>query len=768
MNADPKTQVPPIDTQVATVTTLCKAESERQLNEGDKTYLVSKKWLERVTSRSSESNAKSKESLEGEIGPIDNSDIVQQIIPQPGREDFVQLKHGIGEDFFQLFPVDAWDMVVEWYGLMKGTKAIIRLAHNTNPDKSLDAFPNVTYEYHPPVFHIHRVWSELGKQVDASLKAENPDAPVIVASRSMRMHDFLKLIKEAAGIPMKQKVRLWRVPRTLPAAEPALPTAVGTATPPSSRPGTPTVEVDATIPEAQDSWKKLLLPVTDFTKVERDSGRVKVDFLDSTANENYNGTGDLDLFGLGDDQAIVIDELVEGKDGYVSNTKHSPNGKLNGTGRKGNSSFIVSSQNNSGRNSPAPPAGPSSGYNLRSSRGKSKNGRTAGAVGLFNLGNTCYMNSALQCLRSVEELTKYFLKDSYKEELNTDNPLGHHGNVAEAYAALLRDIYKEPPPTSVQPRNFKNIVSRYATQFSGYGQQDSQEFVGFLLDGLQEDLSRVKKKPYIEKPDSTDEMIGDPEAIREMATKVWNITKQRDDSVIADLFTGMYKSTLVCPHCEKVSITFDPFNNMTLQLPIENVWCRTVYFYPLNDAPVSLVVEIDKQASFGTLKKLVSKKVGVPVERLFTCEVYERKFFKWFFDPTFPAEEIKDAGDLVVLYELEAKPTNLEKFTKSKAFGKNNDEALHLHWDSPEAESMLVPVFNRRLKHTWNGKKNNTWELTAAPYFIVLTPQEVRYSYFYFKICSRLLTFMTGTKRRSHQAKALRKGCNTYHMATYS
>lgn len=47
-------------------------------------------------------------------------------------------------------------------------------------------------------------------------------------------------------------------------------------------------------------------------------------------------------------------------------------------------------------------------------------------------------------------------------------------------------------------------VGRFAPQFSGYQQQDSQELLTFLLDGLHEDLNRIKKKPYIELKDSED------------------------------------------------------------------------------------------------------------------------------------------------------------------------------------------------------------------------------------------------------------------------
>ncbi len=57
-----------------------------------------------------------------------------------------------------------------------------------------------------------------------------------------------------------------------------------------------------------------------------------------------------------------------------------------------------------------------------------------------------------------------------------------------------------PAPTTITPRHFKSVVGRYAPAFSGYGQQDSQEFVGFLLDGLQEDLNRIKKNHTLRSP----------------------------------------------------------------------------------------------------------------------------------------------------------------------------------------------------------------------------------------------------------------------------
>ena len=104
---------------------------------------------------------------------------------------------------------------------------------------------------------------------------------------------------------------------------------------------------------------------------------------------------------------------------------------------------------------------------------------------------------------------------------------------------------------SYSPRQLKGQTSRFAPQFAGYGQHDTQEFIAFLLDGLHEDLNRIIKKPYIEKPDW--KAGGGDRQLAELGKICWDGYKKRNDSVIVDLFQGQLQSTLVCPECTKVS-----------------------------------------------------------------------------------------------------------------------------------------------------------------------------------------------------------------------
>ncbi|KAJ7912748.1 hypothetical protein B0H13DRAFT_2006012 [Mycena leptocephala] len=273
-----------------------------------------------------------------------------------------------------------------------------------------------------------------------------------------------------------------------------------------------------------------------------------------------------------------------------------------------------------------------------------------GTLGLGNMGNTCFMNSALQCLAHEPEIVEYFLSNVYQEELNPDNPLGMHGAIAQAFGALLQRIWAASgPSTSYSPREFKTQLQRFAPQFSGYQQHDSQELVAFLLDGLHEDLNRVIKKPYVEKPDW--EGGGDLELVQ-LAQKSWDGYMLRNDSVIVDLFQGQYQSTLVCPECQKVSITFDPFMYLTLPLPVQKKWKHIIFYVPWDiDKPhVKVPVEIGRDASFKDLRQLLGRWMGVPPDNLLTLEIFSHKFYKNLDDGLLCGEMAN--SDNIVCYEL--------------------------------------------------------------------------------------------------------------------
>ncbi|XP_078378951.1 ubiquitin carboxyl-terminal hydrolase 2-like isoform X2 [Oculina patagonica] len=197
-----------------------------------------------------------------------------------------------------------------------------------------------------------------------------------------------------------------------------------------------------------------------------------------------------------------------------------------------------------------------------SSPSNSPTGRSSsdGLVGLRNLGNTCFMNSILQCLSHTQPLTDQLLKGSHIKNINSSSSM--KGRLIQAFADLIKSMWKPGCNEAVSPHTFKTQIQRFAPRFMGYNQQDAQEFLRFLVEGLHDDLNQVKSKPKYTLCEYDDSLSD-----HQNAEKSWKNYLSRDNSLMTDLFVGQLKSTLKCCNCGYASVTFDPFWDLSLPIP---------------------------------------------------------------------------------------------------------------------------------------------------------------------------------------------------------
>ncbi|GIY42901.1 ubiquitin carboxyl-terminal hydrolase 2 [Caerostris darwini] len=174
-------------------------------------------------------------------------------------------------------------------------------------------------------------------------------------------------------------------------------------------------------------------------------------------------------------------------------------------------------------------------------------------VGLNNLGNTCFMNAVLQCLCHTQPLVDYCIRGTYLSDINHRSPT--HGDLVKVFAEFVKKISDSNSRGAISPYQLRTEVQRYAPRFSGDNQQDAQEFLRYLLQGIHDDINRVKCKPSFK-----GDYGGD-------AFKTWRRYRDTDDSLIVDLFAGQLKSTLKCMTCNNDSITHDPFWDLSLPIP---------------------------------------------------------------------------------------------------------------------------------------------------------------------------------------------------------
>ncbi|NP_001364364.1 ubiquitin carboxyl-terminal hydrolase 33 isoform 9 [Homo sapiens] len=108
--------------------------------------------------------------------------------------------------------------------------------------------------------------------------------------------------------------------------------------------------------------------------------------------------------------------------------------------------------------------------------------RARGLTGLKNIGNTCYMNAALQALSNCPPLTQFFL-DCGGLARTDKKPA-----ICKSYLKLMTELWHKSRPGSVVPTTLFQGIKTVNPTFRGYSQQDAQEFLRCLMDLLHEEL----------------------------------------------------------------------------------------------------------------------------------------------------------------------------------------------------------------------------------------------------------------------------------------
>ena len=218
-----------------------------------------------------------------------------------------------------------------------------------------------------------------------------------------------------------------------------------------------------------------------------------------------------------------------------------------------------------------------------------------------NMGNTCYMNSIIQCLNHTPLFREYILNNLYVNDLKENiikefkRQDGNYDDVDEndikkifkttiiyQYHRITKTMWEKN--CLVTPASFRRLIGKKNDMFSGYMQHDSQEFLIFILDQIHEELSKKinvlmgnQVLPSIKKQkldtsnnslDTSNNSTAESDIVNMLANRMWNAYIRNQYSIITELFTGMYHSILESKNCYNKSHAFDPYVCMSVSIPI--------------------------------------------------------------------------------------------------------------------------------------------------------------------------------------------------------
>ena len=162
-------------------------------------------------------------------------------------------------------------------------------------------------------------------------------------------------------------------------------------------------------------------------------------------------------------------------------------------------------------------------------------------IGMANPSFYCYMNSCLQMLFGIVELTQYLSHEKYKNFLKKED-----SKFWKAMTEIVHGHFRQQ--NVLVPRNVRKISMNY---FDPDQQHDAHEFLRFLLSGMQDEVNLPLPKKAVEFKS------------HEVA---WQYYQKYNVSLVDELLAGQLISTVTCTQCKHVSTTYDPF--LDLSLPV--------------------------------------------------------------------------------------------------------------------------------------------------------------------------------------------------------